>query len=115
MGKTSGWDLGFQTCSDRLGHAGAKLCLGTDYGQVGGQSTATFSGKHLADAVVSVRGRWTKLGYDFFRWDAATPLSKPAGLRTASVTGKCSLSASFWSRLQRRWRPVRRKSMDVPN
>ncbi|VTU46444.1 TpsB transporter (plasmid) [Variovorax sp. SRS16] len=71
---------------------GAELYLGADYGQVGGQSTAQLIGKHLAGAVVGVRGNWSKVGYDFF---VGTPLSKPAGFQTANLSGGFSLNVSF--------------------
>jgi hemolysin activation/secretion protein len=72
--------------------SGAELYLGADYGQVGGQSAAALIGNHLAGAVIGVRGNWTKVAYDFF---VGTPISKPAGFRTASVNGGFSLNVSF--------------------
>ncbi len=65
--------------------AGQELYLGLDYGQVGGASSATLSGKHLAGTALGVRGSTKGLSYDVF---AATPLSKPSGLQAPSpVTG----------------------------
>jgi len=75
-----------------VGQSGAELYVGADYGQVGGRSTAKLLGRHLAGAVVGVRGQWSKLSYDFF---AGAPISKPEGYRTAKVTLGFNLNASF--------------------
>ncbi|MGJ7495945.1 ShlB/FhaC/HecB family hemolysin secretion/activation protein [Variovorax sp. RT4R15] len=75
-----------------LGQSGAELYVGADYGQVGGRSTADLLGRHLAGAVVGVRGQWSKLSYDVF---VGAPIWKPEGYRTAKVTAGFSLNASF--------------------
>lgn len=49
-----------------MGRSDAELYVGMDYGQVGGRSTADLLGRHLAGAVIGVRGQWTLLSYDFF-------------------------------------------------
>lgn len=75
-----------------MGQSGAEMYIGTDYGQVGGQSTVGLLGRHLAGAVIGVRGQWTKLSYDFF---VGAPISKPEGYRTAKVTLGFNLNAGF--------------------
>lgn len=75
-----------------MGQSGAELYVGADYGHVGGQSTVGLLGRHLAGAVVGVRGQWTKLSYDFF---VGAPISKPSGYRTAKTTLGFNLNASF--------------------
>ena len=75
-----------------MGQSGAELYAGADYGQVGGRSTAKLLGRHLAGAVVGVRGQWSKLSYDFF---VGAPISKPEGYRTAKTTLGFNLNASF--------------------
>jgi len=94
-----GWlirnDLGWA-----LGQSGAELYLGVDYGQVGGQATRGLLGNHLAGAALGVRGVLNgavvhapgQLSYDFF---VGTPISKPDGFRTASVTAGFNLNVSF--------------------
>jgi hemolysin activation/secretion protein len=74
------------------GQSGAELYAGMDYGHVGGRSTVDLLGRHLAGAVIGVRGQWTKLSYDFF---IGAPISKPEGYRTAKVTLGFNLNASF--------------------
>ena len=75
-----------------VGQSGAELYVGADYGQVGSRSTADLLGRHLAGAVIGVRGSWSKLSYDLF---VGAPISKPEGYRTARVTAGFSLNASF--------------------
>ncbi|MEJ8826276.1 ShlB/FhaC/HecB family hemolysin secretion/activation protein [Variovorax humicola] len=75
-----------------MGTSGAELYVGADYGQIGGRAAADLLGRHLAGAVVGVRGQWTRLSYDFF---VGAPISKPEGYRTARVTAGFNLNASF--------------------
>ncbi len=75
-----------------MGRSDAELYVGMDYGQVGGRSTADLLGRHLAGAVIGVRGQWTLLSYDFF---VGAPISKPEGYRTARAALGFTLSASF--------------------
>lgn len=82
-----GWALPWKD-----GQSGAEMYVGADYGQVGGRSTVDLLGRHLAGAVIGVRGSWSKLSYDFF---VGAPISKPQGYRTAKVTAGFNLNASF--------------------
>ncbi|BEP54058.1 ShlB/FhaC/HecB family hemolysin secretion/activation protein [Variovorax sp. V35] len=75
-----------------MGQSGAELYAGLDYGHVGGRSTADLLGRHLAGAVIGVRGQWNKLSYDFF---IGAPIAKPEGYRTAKTTLGFNLNASF--------------------
>lgn len=69
-----------------------ELYLGADYGEVGGRGEATLVGNHLAGGVVGLRGQYRRAAYDLF---AGTPLSKPDGLKTDSVTVGFSLNWSY--------------------
>ncbi|MCL2162442.1 MAG: ShlB/FhaC/HecB family hemolysin secretion/activation protein [Betaproteobacteria bacterium] len=75
-----------------LGNSGQELYAGADYGQVGGQSTRYQLGRHLAGAVVGLRG-----GYKNLYWDAfvGTPLSKPKGFQTSNAAAGFLVSCSF--------------------
>ena len=82
-----------------MGHNGAELYAGIDCGHVGGRSTLDSIGQDLAGGVVGLRGQaagaWraaSQLGYDVF---VGAPISKPAGYRTAGVTGGFSLNLAF--------------------
>jgi len=75
-----------------MGDSGAELYLGADYGEVGGPSARVGPGTHLAGAVLGLRGAWRDLNYDLF---VGTPISKPQGFQTASVTAGFSLAYSF--------------------
>ena len=85
-----GWlirnDLGFVFDPSR------EIYLGADYGEVGGASSPLLLGKHLSGAVLGLRGNYKQLSYDFF---VGTPLSKPAGFRTASTTAGFQLNLQF--------------------
>ncbi len=75
-----------------LGRSGQELYLGLDYGEVGGSSSEWLLGKHLAGAVIGLRGGYKALSYDLF-WGQA--LDKPDGFKTAdSITG-FNLNLSF--------------------
>jgi hemolysin activation/secretion protein len=86
-----GWllrnDIGWQFDS-----AGTQAYLGIDHGGVGGPSADLLLGKHLAGAVIGLRGRVKDLNYDLF---AGGPLSRPAGFKTASVTAGFNFNWSF--------------------
>ena len=75
-----------------VGDSGAELYLGADYGEVGGPSASWGLGMHLAGAVLGLRGTYRGLAYDVF---VGTPVSKPDGFQTASVTAGFSLNYSF--------------------
>ncbi|HGW5374949.1 TPA: ShlB/FhaC/HecB family hemolysin secretion/activation protein [Pseudomonas aeruginosa] len=72
--------------------AGQELYFGADYGHVGGPSTRWLQGRNLAGSVVGLRG-----GAKGFYWDlfAGTPLSKPKGFKTDSITTGFNLSWSY--------------------
>ncbi len=86
-----GWtvrnDLGWA-----LGDSGQEAYLGLDYGSLNGPSTQFLVGRHLAGAVLGLRGNVKHLNYDVF---IGKPISRPEYFRTASVTAGFSLSASY--------------------
>ncbi|WP_354322289.1 ShlB/FhaC/HecB family hemolysin secretion/activation protein [Pseudacidovorax sp. 1753] len=86
-----GWlvrnDLGWA-----LGQNGAELYLGVDYGHVGGPSTRSLLGNHLAGMAVGVRGAWQQANYDLF---IGAPLWKPEGFRTGRYTVGFNLNRGF--------------------
>ena len=71
--------------------AGQELYFGADYGHVGGPSTRWLRGRNLAGSVIGLRG-----GAAGFHWDvfAGTPLSKPKGFQSESLTAGFTLG---WS------------------
>lgn len=71
--------------------AAQELYFGADYGHVSGPSTRWLQGRSLAGAVIGLRG-----GAAGFWWDVfvGTPLSRPAGFRSGSLTTGFSLN---WS------------------
>jgi hemolysin activation/secretion protein len=75
-----------------LGRTGQQLYAGADYGQVGGPSSDSLIGTHLAGAVLGLRGGVKWFFYDVF---AGVPLIKPEGFRTAGTTVGFNLNASF--------------------
>lgn len=75
-----------------LGGTGHQAYLGLDYGQVRGPSSDALVGKHLAGAVLGLRGNVARLGYDVF---VARPVSRPTYFRTSPLTAGFSLNASF--------------------
>ncbi len=75
-----------------VGDTGQEAYLGMDYGQVGGPSSALLVGRHLAGAVLGLRGSVSGLGYDVF---VGRPVSRADAFRTAAVTAGFSLFASF--------------------
>lgn len=85
-----GWvlrnDLGWNA-----GH-GQELYVGLDTGHVGGQSTRWQLGRRLTGGVVGLRG-----GYRHLSWNAfvGTPIQKPKGFQTDSVTTGFRVSAAF--------------------
>ncbi len=85
-----GWLLRNEV-STALG-SGHEAYAGADHARVGGPSSANLAGKSLTGAVVGLRGALSGAQYDFF---IGTPLQKPAGLQTASVTAGFSLNYSF--------------------
>jgi hemolysin activation/secretion protein len=76
-----GWTLG-----------DAEAYLGVDYGSVSGPSTQFLVGRHLAGAVLGVRGNLKRLNYDLF---VGKPISKPTHFQTHSAVAGFSFSASF--------------------
>ncbi|MFV0549680.1 MAG: ShlB/FhaC/HecB family hemolysin secretion/activation protein [Limnobaculum xujianqingii] len=60
-----------------------ELYIGMDYGEVGGRGSNYLLGKHLAGAVLGLRGYALRTSYDVF---AGIPTSKPDGFRTDPVT-----------------------------
>jgi hemolysin activation/secretion protein len=75
-----------------LGSTGQELYVGADYGQVGGQSTRLLAGRHLAGAVLGLRG-----GYKGLYWDAfvGTPIYKPKSFRTDSTVVGFNLNWTY--------------------
>lgn len=71
---------------------GCEAYVGADYGSVSGPSARFLAGRHLAGAVVGVRGAWRQLNYDIF---VGRPISRPASFATASPVAGFSLHASF--------------------
>lgn len=72
-----------------------QLYLGVDAGHVGGPDADKLIGQTLVGAVVGVKGRFSGTGtlaYDLF---AGTPLYRPQGFRTATVTVGFNLNYSF--------------------
>ncbi|EOY5422021.1 ShlB/FhaC/HecB family hemolysin secretion/activation protein [Cronobacter dublinensis] len=62
---------------------GAQPYAGVDYGKVKGSENDYWSGKHIAGAVLGVRGVKGKFGYDLF---AGVPLLKPEDMHTSPFT-----------------------------
>lgn len=75
-----------------LGDSGQEAYFGLDYGQVRGPVSKWLAGKHLAGAVIGLRGGYEKLSYDFF---IGQPISKPKNFLTAATTAGFSLFLSF--------------------
>ncbi len=75
-----------------LGGSGQEIFLGADYGEVDGPSALTLVGRHLAGAVLGLRGAAGNVSYEVF---AGTPISKPERLKTASLTAGFSLTWSY--------------------
>ena len=75
-----------------LGGTGQELYAGADYGQVGGQSTNLLPGRHLAGAVLGLRGGYKGLYWDVF---VGTPLAKPKGFSTGSTVTGFNLNWSY--------------------
>ncbi|WP_105667998.1 ShlB/FhaC/HecB family hemolysin secretion/activation protein [Cronobacter dublinensis] len=62
---------------------GAQPYAGVDYGEVKGLKNDYWSGKHIAGAVLGVRGVKGKFGYDLF---TGVPLLKPEDMHTSPFT-----------------------------
>jgi len=75
-----------------LGRSNPALYVGLDYGEVDGQSSDLLPGKHLAGAVVGLRGGYKGFGYDLF---LGKPLDKPKGLETAKTAAGFNLNWTF--------------------
>lgn len=69
-----------------------ELYAGIDHGEALGYSTYSLPGRQLTGAVVGVRGLAFDTSYDLF---AGTPIRKPAGFETSSVTLGMSLSWQY--------------------
>ncbi len=88
-------ERGWTVRNDRgwtLGDSGQEAYLGLDYGSLSGPSTEFLLGRHLAGAVLCLRGSIKQLSYDVF---ISKPISRPEYFRTASVTAGFSLSSSY--------------------
>jgi hemolysin activation/secretion protein len=87
------WRNELQMPIAQTGHA---LYAGTDYGRVWGPQPVALLGTQLAGAVIGVKGsvdtRFGAYAYDLF---AGTPVYKPSGFETASVTFGFQLTAQF--------------------
>ena len=86
-----GWslrnDLGWT-----LGNSGQEAYVGLDYGSVSGPSTQYLVGRHLAGAVLGMRGNFRRLHYDLF---IGKPVRRPANFQTNSPVAGFNFSASF--------------------
>jgi hemolysin activation/secretion protein len=86
-----GWlirnDLGLS-----IGSLNSEAYLGFDYGEVGGESSARLTGKHLGGVVIGLRGAFRHLNYDLF---VGTPLIKPDQFVTDHLTTGFSLNMPF--------------------
>lgn len=67
-----------------LGGSGQGLYLGLDYGRVGGTSSELLIGKHLAGAVLGLRGGFKGLQYDVF---VGGPVDKPGRFEAGNALG----------------------------
>jgi hemolysin activation/secretion protein len=72
--------------------SGFQPYLGVDYAEVAGPSSARLAGKHLAGAVLGVRGQLSLVQFDVF---AGAPISKPDRLQTAAVAAGFNLSIQY--------------------
>ncbi|KVM95098.1 ShlB/FhaC/HecB family hemolysin secretion/activation protein [Burkholderia stagnalis] len=79
-----------------IGQTGQAIYAGLDYGRVWGPQPVALVGTQLAGAVIGVKGsigtRFGAYGYDLF---AGTPVYKPSGFPTASVTVGFQLTSQF--------------------
>jgi hemolysin activation/secretion protein len=79
-----------------IGSTGQSFYAGIDYGHVFGPSAVYLAGTQLAGAVVGIRGNTSAkagaLAYDLF---AGTPVYKPSGFPTATVTLGFQVTAQF--------------------
>jgi hemolysin activation/secretion protein len=79
-----------------IGKSGQMVYAGIDYGRVFGPNTVFLAGTQLAGAVIGIRGgvpsKIAGFSYDLF---VGTPLYKPAGFETSSVTVGFQLMAQF--------------------
>ena len=75
-----------------LGQSGQELYAGVDYGQVSGPSAANLLGRHLAGAVIGVRGAYAGLQYDV---SVGAPISKPQHFVTPRSTVSFNLNWLF--------------------
>ncbi len=72
--------------------AGHEAYLGLDCGSVSGPATQFLVGRHLAGAVLGVRGNFKWLSYDLF---IGMPIRRPTNFQTNSTVAGFNLSASF--------------------
>jgi hemolysin activation/secretion protein len=75
-----------------IGSTGQALYAGLDYGEVDGQSSDLLPGRHLAGAVVGLRGGHKGFSYDLF---LGRPLEKPKGFETAKTAAGFNLNWTF--------------------
>jgi hemolysin activation/secretion protein len=69
-----------------------QVYVGVDTGTVAGPSSPRLLGTRLSGAALGWRGQFKRLQYEFF---VGTPLSKPEGFRTASVSTGFNLNFAF--------------------
>lgn len=72
--------------------SGQEMYIGLDQGHVAGPSSDLLVGRSLTGFVSGLRGSYQKLQYDFF---VGTPVKKPDGFHTASVTTGFSVSLAL--------------------
>lgn len=75
-----------------LGASGQEAYLGVDYGRVGGATADRLVGRHLAGAVIGLRGNYQGVSYDLF---IGRPIDKPEHFQTADTTTGFNLSWTF--------------------
>lgn len=67
-----------------LGGSGQELYFGLDYGRVGGTSSELLIGRHLAGAVLGLRGGYKGVQYDVF---SGGPVDKPGRFEAGNALG----------------------------
>ncbi|WP_249777071.1 ShlB/FhaC/HecB family hemolysin secretion/activation protein [Herbaspirillum sp. C9C3] len=75
-----------------MGESGQEVYAGLDTGAVAGPLTQYLTGRRLSGAVIGWRGSIDRLGCELF---LATPLSKPNGFPTGTLTGGFNLQWSY--------------------
>lgn len=75
-----------------LGAGSHETYIGVDHGEVSGRRSKNLIGTHLTGAVIGMRGLLHGLNYDFF---IGTPLARPDGFKTSSVTTGFNVNWSY--------------------